>query len=63
MVPPEYTRDELDFLERELGLAGPGRLLDLPCGAGRHALELARRGHRRSFSLGDPRLLIVAERS
>ena len=45
VVPPESTRDEVDFLERQLGLAGPGRLLDLPCGEGRHALELARRGH------------------
>jgi SAM-dependent methyltransferase len=46
VVPPEAARDEVDFLERALGLPGPGRLLDLPCGEGRHALELARRGHR-----------------
>jgi SAM-dependent methyltransferase len=46
VVPPGYTRDEVDLLERELGLGGRGRLLDLPCGEGRHALELARRGHR-----------------
>jgi len=45
VVPTEATRDEVDLVERELGLKGPGRLLDLPCGEGRHALELARRGH------------------
>src|SRR5262245_49903922 len=46
VVSPESTRDEVDFVERALGLGRPGRLLDLPCGEGRHALELARRGHR-----------------
>ncbi len=46
VIPPEATRDEVDFVERALGLLRPGQLLDLPCGEGRHALELARRGHR-----------------
>jgi SAM-dependent methyltransferase len=46
VIPPRTTSDEVDFVERALGLGGPGRLLDLPCGEGRHALELARRGHR-----------------
>ena len=46
VVPPDAARDEVDLVERTLGLDGPGRLLDLPCGEGRHALELARRGHR-----------------
>jgi SAM-dependent methyltransferase len=46
VVPPASTADEVDFVERALGLGGPARLLDLPCGEGRHALELARRGHR-----------------
>ena len=45
VIPPGSTRDEVDFVERALGLGRPGRLLDLPCGEGRHALELARRGH------------------
>lgn len=45
-VPPEQARVEVDFLERELGL-GPGALvLDVPCGNGRHSLELASRGFR-----------------
>jgi SAM-dependent methyltransferase len=45
VIPPEATRGEVDFVERALGLPRPGQLLDLPCGEGRHALELARRGH------------------
>ena len=46
VVPPGSTREEVDFVERTVALGRPGRLLDLPCGEGRHALELARRGHR-----------------
>jgi len=46
VIPPESTREEVGFVERSLALDRPGQLLDLPCGEGRHALELARRGHR-----------------
>jgi SAM-dependent methyltransferase len=42
---PEVTRAEADFLEQELGLDHRARVLDVPYGNGRHALELARRGH------------------
>lgn len=45
-VPPGATVDEIDFAERRLGLAPRSRVLDVPCGSGRHSLELARRGHR-----------------
>jgi len=41
-VPSEHTRAEADFLEKMLGART--RLLDVACGNGRHALELARRG-------------------
>ena len=41
----EVTRREVDALERLLSLSGPMRILDVPCGTGRHTLELARRGH------------------
>jgi len=45
-VPSEATLAEADFLERWLSLRPPARLLDLPCGLGRHAIELAARGYR-----------------
>jgi 2-polyprenyl-3-methyl-5-hydroxy-6-metoxy-1,4-benzoquinol methylase len=45
-VPAEATRAEVDFAERAGRLRPGSRVLDVPCGSGRHALELARRGHR-----------------
>jgi cyclopropane fatty-acyl-phospholipid synthase-like methyltransferase len=45
-VPAEATRAEVDFLERAGRLRPGSRVLDFPCGSGRHSLELARRGHR-----------------
>jgi len=45
-VPPERTRAEVDFLERALRLRQAARVLDVPCGHGRHSLELAARGFR-----------------
>jgi SAM-dependent methyltransferase len=41
----ERTPVEIDQLERFLQLCPPLRILDLPCGQGRHAIELARRGY------------------
>lgn len=40
----EDTTKQVDFLARELPLAAGERVLDLGCGHGRHANELARRG-------------------
>jgi SAM-dependent methyltransferase len=37
---------EVDFLEKALGISPPGKILDLGCGFGRHAIELALRGYR-----------------
>nr|AXL05822.1 class I SAM-dependent methyltransferase [uncultured bacterium] len=45
-VPPEMTVAEVDFITRVGGLDRGARVLDVPCGSGRHTLELARRGCR-----------------
>lgn len=39
-------KQEVDFLESELGLTPGSHILDVGCGAGRHSVELARRGYR-----------------
>lgn len=41
----ELTRNEVDFIEQALGLREDAAVLDVACGGGRHALELARRGY------------------
>jgi len=43
-VSDEQTRAEADFIEKQLRLAAKARVLDVPCGNGRLAIELARRG-------------------
>src|SRR5580693_9318148 len=45
-MSPEHTRAEADFLEKVLAAAPSAQLLDVPCGNGRHAVELAGRGYR-----------------
>ena len=44
-VSPEQTQDEANFLIKTLECAPDTRLLDVPCGNGRHSLELAKRGY------------------
>jgi 2-polyprenyl-3-methyl-5-hydroxy-6-metoxy-1,4-benzoquinol methylase len=44
--PPEKSAAEVDFLVDELALQAGQAVLDLPCGHGRHSVELARRGMR-----------------
>jgi cyclopropane fatty-acyl-phospholipid synthase-like methyltransferase len=44
-VSPEQTRAEVDFLEQELKMKPGARVLDVPCGGGRHAVEMATRGY------------------
>ena len=39
------ARRQLDFVESILSLEGSERILDLGCGSGRHAMEMARRGY------------------
>lgn len=44
LSPPQLER-EVDFIDESLGVARGGRILDLACGAGQHAVELASRGY------------------
>ncbi len=45
-MTPETTAAEVDFLVKTLELEPGARVLDVPCGHGRHSLELAKRGYR-----------------
>ena len=61
MTGPERTQRELEFCERVLHWKPGESILDAPCGAGRHSLELAKCGHTvvgldvSSFLLGQAR--------
>lgn len=46
MVPAAATSADVVFATRHLHLEPTARILDVPCGSGRHALELARSGFR-----------------
>lgn len=43
--PGDLIAREVDFIEDSLGVEKNGAVLDLACGIGRHAIELARRGY------------------
>jgi SAM-dependent methyltransferase len=61
---PERTRRQVDFLVERLGLAPGARVLDLACGHGRHAVELASRGVRvTGLDLSEPSLALARERA
>jgi SAM-dependent methyltransferase len=45
MPTEEQTGQEAAFIREELGSPPPARLLDVPCGGGRHSLALARLGY------------------
>jgi len=54
------TVGEVDFVERELGADRAKRILDIGCGTGRHAVELARRGYRvTGFDLSEGQLRLA----
>ncbi|TME23647.1 MAG: class I SAM-dependent methyltransferase, partial [Chloroflexi bacterium] len=57
----ERTPIEIDQLEALLRLRPPVRILDVPCGQGRHAIELARRGYDVTGVDLSPYLLDVAK--
>src|SRR6267154_3395892 len=52
------TADEVELLIGSIGLERNDRILDLCCGQGRHALELARRGFSQVIGLDRSRYLI-----
>jgi cyclopropane fatty-acyl-phospholipid synthase-like methyltransferase len=45
VTPEAATRADVAFVRRHLGAEPPAAILDLPCGAGRHSLGLARFGY------------------
>ncbi len=62
-MTPEITRAETDFLWSSLRLAPGMRVLDVPCGDGRLALELAARGCRVTGVDISPEFLAAARAS
>jgi SAM-dependent methyltransferase len=61
--PAERTRAETDFIVSALALAPGARVLDIPCGEGRHSIELAARGFAPTAVDFNPKALAVAERN
>jgi 2-polyprenyl-3-methyl-5-hydroxy-6-metoxy-1,4-benzoquinol methylase len=58
------TVGEVDFVERELAGDRTKRILDIGCGTGRHAIELARRGYRvTGFDLSEGQLRRAREKA
>lgn len=45
ILTPRQLEREVSFIDEGLGVAPGGRILDLACGAGQHAVELAARGY------------------
>jgi ubiquinone/menaquinone biosynthesis C-methylase UbiE len=58
------AQGEVDFVERELGGDRNKRILDIGCGTGRHAIELAKRGyHVVGFDLSEGQLRRAREKA
>src|SRR5262245_36581506 len=56
----EQSRTEADFIAGALQVAPPARLLDVPCGGGRHCHALAARGYHMTGVDISPRFLDAA---
>jgi SAM-dependent methyltransferase len=44
MIGEEQTKSEVEFIKKELGISPPAKILDVPCGGGRHSLALTAAG-------------------
>src|SRR5437867_1727217 len=44
-MPEEVTQRDTDFIRAKLQVSPPAKLLDVPCGGGRHSLALATAGY------------------
>ncbi|MBL8179929.1 MAG: class I SAM-dependent methyltransferase [Bryobacterales bacterium] len=57
------TLAEVDFFENVLAPAPGAHILDIPCGGGRHSIELARRGYRMTGFDISAQFLAIARRN
>lgn len=58
------TMGECDFIEREIGRDTTVKILDIGCGTGRHAIELAKRGYRvTGIDLSEAQLVRAREKA
>lgn len=62
-LPHERTLAEVDFIEKTLALQPDMKLLDVPCGHGRHSVELAKRGYNVTGSELNKFFLSVAQKA
>jgi SAM-dependent methyltransferase len=44
-IPQEYTTSEVEFIKRMTELKPGSKIIDVPCGYGRHSIALANEGH------------------
>lgn len=58
------TQGEVDFIEKEIGTNKDTKILDIGCGTGRHAVELAKRGYAvTGFDLSEEMLAKAIEKA
>lgn len=63
-MTPDQTAKEVDFIQRSLALKPGCEVLDLACGYGRHAVELAQQGYQvTGLDLSLPLLIKAADHS